>query len=94
MSILFLGTSSGAGKTTVCAMMCRYLKRSGIDVAPFKGSNLSLNSIATKDGGEIGIGQAFQAWAAGIEPDPSHNTSWCLSFILSYAFFISEMTRS
>ena len=73
MSILFLGTSSGAGKTTVCAMMCRYLNREGIDVVPFKGSNLSLNSIATKDGGEIGIGQAFQAWAAGIEPETDTN---------------------
>ena len=73
MSILFLGTSSGAGKTTVCAMVNRYLSRSGIDVAPFKGSNLSLNSIATKDGGEIGIGQAFQAWAAGIEPETDMN---------------------
>ncbi|MBR4685189.1 MAG: cobyric acid synthase [Candidatus Methanomethylophilaceae archaeon] len=72
-SVLFLGTSSGAGKTTVCAMMCRYLNKSGIDVAPFKGSNLSLNSIATKDGGEIGIGQAFQAWAAGIEPETDMN---------------------
>ena len=73
MSILFLGTSSGAGKTTVCAMMCRYLNRSGVDVAPFKGSNLSLNSIATKDGGEIGIGQAFQAWSAGVEPETDMN---------------------
>ena len=73
MSILILGTSSGAGKTTVCAMLCRYLNRSGVNVAPFKGSNLSLNSIATKDGGEIGIGQAFQAWAAGIEPETDMN---------------------
>ena len=73
MSILFLGTSSGAGKTTVCAMMCRYLNRKGIDVAPFKGSNLSLNSIATKDGGEIGMGQAFQAWAAGLDPETDMN---------------------
>jgi adenosylcobyric acid synthase len=73
MSILFLGTSSGAGKTTVCAMMCRYFSRNGVDVAPFKGSNLSLNSIATKDGGEIGIGQAFQSWAAGIEPETDMN---------------------
>ncbi len=73
MSILFLGTSSGAGKTTVCAMMCRYFSRNGIDIAPFKGSNLSLNSIATKDGGEIGIGQAFQSWAAGIEPETDMN---------------------
>ena len=73
MSLLILGTSSGAGKTTVCAMICRYLSRNGVDVAPFKGSNLSLNSIATKDGGEIGIGQAFQAWAAGIEPETDMN---------------------
>ncbi|AMK13735.1 cobyric acid synthase CbiP [methanogenic archaeon mixed culture ISO4-G1] len=73
MSILFLGTSSGAGKTTVCAMMCRYLSRNGVDVVPFKGSNLSLNSIATKDGGEIGMGQAFQAWAAGVEPETDMN---------------------
>jgi adenosylcobyric acid synthase len=73
MSILFLGTSSGAGKTTVCAMVCRYMGRKGVDIAPFKGSNLSLNSIATRDGGEIGIGQAFQAWAAGIEPETDMN---------------------
>lgn len=73
MSILFLGTSSGAGKTTVCAMICRYLKKNGVDVAPFKGSNLSLNSIATKDGGEIGMGQAFQAWAAGLDPETDMN---------------------
>ena len=73
MSLLMLGTSSGAGKTTVCAMVCRYLNREGIDVAPFKGSNLSLNSIACKDGGEIGIGQGFQAWAAGIEPETDMN---------------------
>ncbi len=73
MSILFLGTSSGAGKTTVCAMICRYLRKNGVDVAPFKGSNLSLNSIATKDGGEIGMGQAFQAWAAGLDPETDMN---------------------
>ena len=66
--ILLLGTSSGAGKTTVSAMICRYLSTHGYRPAPFKGSNLSLNSYATKDGGEIGMGQAFQAWACGIEP--------------------------
>ena len=59
--------------TTVCAMICRYLKKNGVDVAPFKGSNLSLNSIATKDGGEIGMGQAFQAWAAGLDPETDMN---------------------
>ncbi|KAF5415506.1 MAG: Cobyric acid synthase [Candidatus Methanogaster sp.] len=29
---------------------------------------MSLNSWITKDGGEIGIAQAIQTWAAGIEP--------------------------
>ncbi|MEA4977950.1 MAG: cobyric acid synthase [Methanomassiliicoccaceae archaeon] len=68
MKVLFLGTSSGAGKTTVSAMYCRYLSRKGVRVAPFKASNLSLNSYATSDGGEIGIGQAFQAMASGTAP--------------------------
>ena len=68
MKVLFLGTASGAGKTTVTAMYCRYLARRGVRVAPFKASNLSLNSYATSEGGEIGIGQAFQALAAGIVP--------------------------
>lgn len=71
--ILVLGTSSGAGKTTFCAMLCRYLFRNGLDPVPFKGLNLSLNSYATRDGGEIGIGQAFQAWSAGLEPETDMN---------------------
>ena len=71
--VLVLGTSSGAGKTTFCAMLCRYLARRGLDPVPFKGLNLSLNSYATKDGGEIGIGQAFQAWSAGLEPETDMN---------------------
>lgn len=71
--ILVLGTSSGAGKTTFCAMLCRYLSKRGMDPVPFKGLNLSLNSYATQDGGEIGIGQAFQAWSAGVEPETDMN---------------------
>lgn len=67
-SVLFLGTSSGAGKTTLDALYCRHLVRKGLKVAPFKASNLSLNSYVTEDGKEIGMGQAFQAWACGIEP--------------------------
>ncbi|MCQ2084577.1 MAG: cobyric acid synthase [archaeon] len=72
-SILFLGTSSGAGKTTLDAAFCRYLARQGIKVAPFKGSNLSLNSYVTLGGEEIGMGQAFQAWASGLEPTGDMN---------------------
>ena len=72
-SLLFLGTSSGAGKTTLDAAFCRYLARSGKKVAPFKGSNLSLNSYVTLGREEIGMGQAFQAWACGIEPTGDMN---------------------
>ena len=73
MRVLVLGTSSGAGTTTVCAMICRHLMREGLDPVPFKALNLSLNSYATRDGGEIGIGQAFQAWSCGLEPETDMN---------------------
>jgi adenosylcobyric acid synthase len=72
-SVLFLGTSSDCGKTTIDALFCRWLKRKGVKVAPFKASNLSLNSWVTEDGREIGMGQAFQAWAAGTDPTGDMN---------------------
>lgn len=70
---LVLGTSSDAGKTVTCAMICRYLARKGLDPVPFKASNLSLNSYATRNGGEIGMGQTFQAWCCGLEPETDMN---------------------
>lgn len=73
MRVLVLGTSSGAGKTTFCAMLCRLALRRGLDPVPFKALNLSLNSYATQDGGEIGMGQAFQAWSSGLEPETDMN---------------------
>ena len=73
MKLMFLGTSSNAGKTLLNAIFCRYLSDKGIDTVPFKGSNLSLNSVATRDGKEIGIGQAFQAMACVKEPTGDMN---------------------
>jgi len=73
MKVIFLGISSGAGKTVLTAMYCRHLYKKGIRVAPFKASNLSLNSYATKDKSEIGTGQAFQALVSGIEPSKEMN---------------------
>ncbi len=65
---MIVGTSSHVGKSTTVAAICRCLVRRGIGVAPFKSQNMSLNSFVTADGGEIGIAQAMQAWAARLSP--------------------------
>ncbi len=66
--IAILGTQSNVGKSAIATALCRILKRKGYRVAPFKAQNMSLNSWITKDGKEIGIAQAVQAFAAGEEP--------------------------
>ncbi|POM27680.1 Cobyric acid synthase [Actinomadura rubteroloni] len=67
-AILVAGTTSDAGKSVVTAGICRWLARQGVSVAPFKAQNMSLNSMVTADGAEIGRAQYMQAQAAGTEP--------------------------
>ncbi|MDT4956839.1 MAG: adenosylcobyric acid synthase, partial [Pseudonocardiales bacterium] len=72
-ALMVCGTSSDAGKSAVVAGLCRALHRRGVRVAPFKAQNMSLNSVVTADGHEIGRAQAMQAAAAGVEPEAAMN---------------------
>ena len=67
------GTMSNAGKSLLCAGLCRIFRQDGYRVAPFKSQNMALNSFITKAGGEMGRAQVVQAEAAGIDPDVRMN---------------------
>lgn len=67
-NIMIQGTMSNAGKSLLCAALCRIFKQDGYRVAPFKSQNMALNSYITKDGLEMGRAQVVQAEAAGVEP--------------------------
>ena len=72
-SIMIQGTMSNAGKSLLCAGLCRIFRQDGYRVVPFKSQNMALNSYITPDGLEMGRAQAMQAEAAGVECDVRMN---------------------
>lgn len=76
-TILVVGTTSHAGKSSVAAGLCRVGARRGYAIAPFKAQNMSNNAraVPSPDGGwgEIGISQYVQARAAGVTPTTDMN---------------------
>lgn len=73
MTIMIQGTTSSAGKSVVCAGLCRVFRQDGFRVTPFKSQNMSRESFITSHGDEISTAQAFQAVAAGIKPTAHMN---------------------
>lgn len=67
------GTSSGAGKSTIVAGLCRIFSDAGHKVAPFKSQNMSSNLYQTAGGLKMARAQAVQAVAARCEPDARMN---------------------
>ena len=72
-ALMFQGTSSNAGKSILTAAFCRILLQDGVNVAPFKAQNMSLNSFVTLKGEEMGRAQVVQAQAAKLDPDARMN---------------------
>ncbi|AFS77650.1 cobyric acid synthase CobQ [Gottschalkia acidurici 9a] len=72
-NIMFQGTSSSAGKSTLVTALCRILKNEGINVSPFKSQNMTRNAVDIGENIKIAGSQVVQAEAAKTKPLPEMN---------------------
>lgn len=73
-NLLFIGTTSNAGKTFITGFAGKILKEKfGIKTCPFKGQNMSNYAIVCEYDKEISIAQASQAHLMQVEPKADMN---------------------
>ena len=72
-TLMIQGTASSVGKSILVTALCRIFKQDGLRVAPLKSQNMTRNIFVTKDGEEMGLAQAVQAEAGGLEPSVDMN---------------------
>nr|WP_320132055.1 cobyric acid synthase [uncultured Holophaga sp.] len=67
-AISVLGSASDVGKSLVTAGLCRLIRDSGLDVAPFKSQNMANQAGVTPEGHEMPRAQILQARACRLAP--------------------------
>lgn len=72
-NVMILGTASSVGKSTIAIALCRFLKKKGFDVAPFKAINTTSKTGKVENDEEIGYSQIVQAEACELKPESIMN---------------------